>query len=217
MPEELAQVISIKKLKKDGSIDDDILNTVALKLMEDRLVIAPIDFINGICCLDSKYNYERLTGLQQSVEASISRLIASFKMLENYTVIGKLEFDFLHRIWPGEMSVFLREKGNDEHRLPLRMPRGRMCQDLINAVGKPLLFSPLMRSPEHLQYHKSTIVNTYRDSVDCILIIEEFCKDHTLPTVLDISGGDLQILNEGRISSEEIKSLYFLGKDDSAD
>jgi tRNA A37 threonylcarbamoyladenosine synthetase subunit TsaC/SUA5/YrdC len=217
MPEEKAQVISIKKLKKDGSIDDDILNTVAAKLVDDRLAIVPIDFINGICCLDNRQNLERLMALQQGVNVSISRLIASFKMLENYTVIGKLEFDFLHRIWPGEMSVFLKGKDCEEHRIPLRMPRGRMCQDLINVVGKPLIFCPLMKSSEHLQYHKTAILNTYRNTVDCILIIEEFCKDHTLPTVLDISGGDLIILNEGRISSEEIKSLYFLGKDDSAE
>ncbi|MBN1534980.1 MAG: Sua5/YciO/YrdC/YwlC family protein [Spirochaetes bacterium] len=217
MPEEKAQVISIKKLKKDGSIDNDILNTVTAKLMDDRLVIAPIDFINGICCIDNRHNYDRLMRLQQGVNASITRLIASFKMLESYTVISKLEFDFLHRIWPGEMSVFLKEKDHEEQRIPLRMPRGKMCQDMINAVEKPLLFSPLMKSQDHLQYHKSAIMNTYRDTVDCILIIEEFCKDHTLPTVLDISNGDLKILNEGRISSEEIKSLYFLGKDDSTE
>jgi len=37
-----------------------------------------------------------------------------------------------------------------------------------------------------------------------------------MPTVVDISGETLAILNEGRVSAEEIKSLYFLGKDDSA-
>ncbi len=209
-------IIKLKKLKKDGSIDREIMKTVADRIVEGGCVILPVDFINGVCCIDGGRRCDSLLNQWNDHLQSVSRLISSFKMLEDCAVIDKLEFDFLHRIWPGEMSVFLKDKGCSGHRIPMRMPKGRLSQELIDLAGKPLLFFPLMKSTSHLVYQKLSILNGFRDQVDMILIIEEFCKDHTLPTVLDISDGDLKILNEGRISSEEIKSLYFLGKDDSA-
>ena len=44
-----------------------------------------------------------------------------------------------------------------------------------------------------------------------MLIINEFNKNHSLPTINDVSCNQLHILNEGRVCAEEIKSLYFLG------
>ena len=49
----------------------------------------------------------------------------------------------------------------------------------------------------------------------CRLIVDEACKEHSLPSVIDITGGSVEVLYEGRVSTDEIKSLYFLGADDS--
>jgi tRNA A37 threonylcarbamoyladenosine synthetase subunit TsaC/SUA5/YrdC len=97
------------------------------------------------------------------------------------------------------------------------MPKSRLCQEIISAVDRPLLYAPLLKTRDHPVYQKNSILSHYRNLVDVIVLIDEFCKEHTLPTILDIRSNELKIINEGRISAEEIKSLYFLGKDDSAD
>lgn len=210
------EIIQIKKIKKDGSLDASLHAVIVARLEDNKTVILPVDYIYGICLLDTAENYHKLVHLNRESGGVICRLVSNFKMLEDFAVIGKLEFDFLHRIWPGEMVVYLNDKKTRDPHLPLRIPKGKSCQDIINSLERPLLFAPLMKATEHPLYQKSAIIGGYTDKVDCILAIDEFCKEHTLPTVLDIRNGELVIVNEGRISADEIKSLYFLGKDDSA-
>ena len=216
MLREMSKVITIKKLKKDGLVDTETLNSIITYLSENRIVIMPIDFIHGFACVDNGQNYDTLVHTIGVKSTMISRMISTFKMLEEMTVIGKLEFDFLHRIWPGEMLVYLKVKEREKtlNPIPIRMPKGRLCQEIIGSINKPLLFCPLSMDNDELVYQKKSIISHYKDTADLIVIIDEFCKEHTLPTVLDISNGDLKIINVGRISSEEIKSLYFLGRDD---
>jgi tRNA A37 threonylcarbamoyladenosine synthetase subunit TsaC/SUA5/YrdC len=212
----MSKVITIKKLKKDGLIDTENLNSIITYLSENRIIIMPIDFIHGFVCVDNGQNYDTLVHTIGVKSTLISRMVSTFKMLEGMTLIGKLEFDFLHRIWPGEMLVYLKVKESEKilNPIPIRMPKGRLCQEIIGSINKPLLFCPLCMDNDELVYQKKSIISQYKDTADLIVIIDEFCKEHTLPTVLDISNGDLKIINVGRISSEEIKSLYFLGRDD---
>ena len=217
MSRNTAEIIQLKKTKKDGLIDDAVHQSILSYLTKDKFAIVPVDFVYGISARDTNENYVQLLQLIESDKALIWRLIHNFKMMEELVSVGKHEFDFLHRIWPGEMVVYLEVKDTGLQHLPLRIPKSRLCQEIINNLDKPLLFAPLLKMEDRPLYQKSTIIDYYKNIVDCIVIIDEFCKEHTLPTILDLRNNELKIMNEGRISAEEIKSLYFLGKDDSAD
>ena len=209
------EIINVKKLKKDGFIDEETFRRVAKLLLNDKKIIMPIDFIYGVIALDVDDNLQKVTEIANASKKNIVHLISTFKMLDEIAIIDKLEFDFLHRIWPGEMVVHLQRRDVKNKTIPLQMPKGKLYQELINIINNPIIFIPLVKPNDHLIYQKKVLIENYNKKADCIFIIEEFCKDHTLPSVLDISNGTLEILNEGRISSDEIKSLYFLGKDDS--
>ncbi|MBN2159968.1 MAG: Sua5/YciO/YrdC/YwlC family protein [Spirochaetes bacterium] len=210
------EIITIKKLKKDGTIDAAIVGSVADFIKSMKTVIMPVDSIYGVVSLlDPKclQHVERLTGEK---EDRIVRMISSFKMLDEIANINKLEFDFLHRIWPGELIVFVEDLKAISKSIPVRMPKGKYQQEIIDHVGRPLVYTSLLYSAGKPLYRKKDIIASFEGKADCVFIIEEFCKEHSLPSVVDISKGTLDIINEGRISAEELKSLYFLGKDDSA-
>ena len=59
-------------------------------------------------------------------------------------------------------------------------------------------------------FNEKDIPKKFRD-ICSVLVISEFNKNHSLPTLIDVSSEKLNIINEGRVSAEEIKSLYFLG------
>jgi tRNA A37 threonylcarbamoyladenosine synthetase subunit TsaC/SUA5/YrdC len=209
------ETISIKKLKKDGTIDSSITRSLSEMIKSGKTVLMPVDAIYGIVCLDDHRNREIIELITGDSDAHIVRMVSSFKMLNEISNIDKLEFDFLHRIWPGELIVYVEDISVKGKAIPVRMPRSKYQQDIIDHVGKPCLYSALLDQDIKPMYRKKDFIESLVGRLDCLLIIDEFCKEHTLPSVVDISKGTLTIINEGRVSTEEIKSLYFLGKDDS--
>lgn len=208
------EIISIKKLKKDGTIDMSITRSLSEMIKGGKTALMPVDAIYGLVCLDEPGHRDLLERLTGDTEDQMVRMISSFKMLNDIASIDKLEFDFLHRIWPGELIVYVEDKSARGKSIPVRMPRSKYQQDIIDHVGKPCLYAAMLDNDQKPLFRKKEIISVLDGKIDCLLIIDEFCKEHTLPSVVDISKGTLNIINEGRVSTEEIKSLYFLGKDD---
>jgi len=209
------EIITVKKLKKDGNLDRSITRKVADSLARGNTVLMPVDAIYGIISLMEPRSMSAVSKVTSEKEENLVRMISSFKMLNEIAAIDKLEFDFLHRIWPGELIVHVRDIGHKNRSIPVRMPKSKYQQEIIDHVGQPLVFSNLYNSNRSIIYRKKDFISILDGKIGLMLIIDEFCKEHTLPSVVNISEGDLMIINEGKVSAEEIKSLYFLGKDDS--
>lgn len=209
------EILAVKKLKKDGNLDRSITRRVADFIGRGNIVLMPVDAIYGIVSLNEPRMISAVSKLTSEKEENLVRMISSFKMLNDIAAIDKMEFDFLHRIWPGELIVHVRDLLHKNRSIPVRMPKSKYQQEIIDHVGRSLVFSNLYGSNHDIVYKKKDLVNVLEGKVGLMLIIDEFCKEHTLPSVVSISTGDLLIINEGKVSADEIKSLYFLGKDDS--
>ncbi|HOO73444.1 MAG TPA: Sua5/YciO/YrdC/YwlC family protein [Spirochaetota bacterium] len=205
-----SEIIELKKLKKDGSLDSRVFRILSGALKKGQFVAIPVDGIYGMAASYDDDSLDTICKVTGQENHHIERLVSSFKMLDLIAEIDKLEFDFLHRIWPGEIVVRLEKHANRTQTVAVRMPKSKYVEDLINVIETPLYFTP---GGGHV-YKKNDVIKRFKDKCDYLVIINEFCKDHNEPSIVDISGGSLEILNEGRISAEEIKSLYFLGKDD---
>ncbi len=209
-------IITLKRLKKDGTLDASVSERIAEMLRAGKPVVAPVDFMYGFLSKDRR-TVRELVKRRGEVRSSESVcIISSFKMLDNVASIGKFEFDFLHRIWPGEITVVMKSAVKKDRSVMVRMPRSHYTQDIIERTGIPLFYVPLVDSRNASVYRRKDIVSSLDGKIDLMLIIDELCREHTPPSIIDISGGSLEILSEGRVSAEEIKSLYFLGKDDQA-
>jgi tRNA A37 threonylcarbamoyladenosine synthetase subunit TsaC/SUA5/YrdC len=210
------EILTLKKLKKDGSIDPAVTSRIAQSLRLGRTVLMPVVSIYGIVSVNEDKTREIIDRANGNKDNSIIRMISSFKMLDELASVTKMEYDFLHRIWPGELVVMMKHIFSGSSVIPVCMPRGKFKQDIIEQAGSPLHYAPLLDVEHRPVFRKKDMIAMLDGRIDTMLIIDEFCKEHGLPTVLDISGGSISIVNEGRVSAEEIKSLYFLGKDDSA-
>jgi tRNA A37 threonylcarbamoyladenosine synthetase subunit TsaC/SUA5/YrdC len=210
------EILSIKKLKKDGSIDAGIIRSIAQSLAKHKTVLMPVDSIYGIVSTQEEKTRGAIEHVNGHRDNSVIWMISSFKMLDELAAVSKMEYDFLHRIWPGELIVIMKDIAGGPRAIPVCMPRGKFKQEIIEQVGQPLLYTPLLGRDGKPVYRKKDLVDILSGKIDMLLIIDEFCKEHGLPTIVDISRGSLAIVNEGRVSSEELKSLYFLGKDDAA-
>lgn len=215
-----SELIIIKKLKKDGSINDEAIKSVSDCILRGEVAILPVDNIYAAVGIVSPKTEEKMIRILKIHKKKFGRLISSFKMLVDLAVYSKTDYDFLNRIWPGEIMVILKKKDyiSTKDTIAIRFPRSKYMQSIIGNVDAPLIFSNLYsgitKSP---QYKKNNIINIYKDRADLILIIDELCRSHPLTSLIDISESKLNILRGGKVSADEIKSLYFLGRDSSID
>jgi tRNA threonylcarbamoyl adenosine modification protein (Sua5/YciO/YrdC/YwlC family) len=210
-------VINIKRLKKDGSVSDAIIKRISACLKDGRIVIMPVDNIYAAVALAAPDMEKKLSKTLRRVKKRFVRLISSFKMLDDLALFNKNDYDFLNRIWPGEVTVIFRRKQSpDAHdTMAVRYPRSKFLLSLINELERPLIFANLYKGITRAQvYRKNDIISSFKDSADLILVVDELCRRHPACSLIDISGLSLRILREGKVPSEEIKSLYFLGTAD---
>ncbi len=216
MPLKEHEIIVLKKLKKDGSIEESIIEKAASILRSGGMVVMPVDNIYGIVGMATPEMEKKISKLIGKPNKRFVRLIANYRNLDEIARIDKFQFDFLHRLWPGEVTVILPKKNDytKQEEIAVRIPRNKLLSLLLEYMDHPLIYSSAFRKTRKIYYKKDEIINAYRDRVDLILIIEELCKRHPEPTIINVSKEKLKIVREGKVHVEEIKSLYFLGKDD---
>jgi tRNA A37 threonylcarbamoyladenosine synthetase subunit TsaC/SUA5/YrdC len=211
------ETVIIKKVKKDGSVDEAIISQLIKALDSEKISVLPIDGIYGCVSIPGSGAIQKVSKLFENSgrgRPDEEILISSFKMLETIIHPDKWTFDFLHRLWPGELIMNTMTAGLQPEKISIRMPRSKFCHEIIEQIGKPLRYIPLNNGGKKV-FRKKNILDFAEGKADHILIIEEFCKQHASPTIVDITDGKMSIIKEGRIPGEEIKSLYFLGQDDS--
>ena len=201
----------VKKLKKDGSIPSTSVENIIRSLKSGELVIMPIDSVYGIVGLMRDDIIYEIINLSGGLRDNIEIIISNFKMLEGMAIVDKFTYNFLKRVWPGEVIVQLKNREClPESNLFMRMPRHKYILDIVNGVGMPVVYIPARSSVRKMIRSDRDILKRFKD-VCSILLISEFNKNHSMPTLIDVSCDKLNIINEGRVSAEEIKSLYFLG------
>lgn len=206
----MSEIISIKKIKKDGSIDLDITKKIVELLREDKVLILPIDGIYGFLAVDNDTTRKKMKKLPVDSENFV-HLVSSYSMLDKLTVLTKRQFDFLHRIWPDEVDVILptSESVKNEY-MQIRFPRYKFIRDILAKIKEPLIFYNTKKRSGKQYFKRSELRVKFKDFVDALIIIDEWCKSHPESTLIDLRGDELKFLRKGRVSVDEIKSLYFL-------
>ena len=211
-----AELIVVKGLHRDGSIDKKYIERISSAIVIGGIVVMPTDSVYALVGLDTPQAQKSILELTHRTDSNLVRMISSFKMLDQIAVISKYDYDFLNRIWPGKVSVAL-QKGGDiqgDQLISVRFPNPRFFIDIIEDAGKPLILSNAINGSGAYIFDKTDIIETYKNSVDMIVIVEELCGMHPLCTHIDISQNNLNVISKGKISQEEISSLYYIGKDD---
>ncbi len=207
------QLLLIKKLKKDGSIDKDFANVIFKNLDAGKIIVFPIDGIYGLL---SVYSDDNISDSEKNIKENGLKIapviILNFNLIEQSALINKKDYDFLRRIWPYEINVKLN--GNINNNFPdvvtARIPRYQFIQDILNDLAKPLVFYPFIINDKKTIFKKKEIIEKFESKCELIVYLNEWSRAHIRPTLIDITSDKLVILEKGKTSVEEIQSLFFL-------
>lgn len=205
-----AEIITVKHLKKDGSLDDAIVASLVKCFKSGGTVLLPVDGVYVVAGINEPHVCSKLEMFSENSDGSIF-LLNSFALLDQLACYSKSDYDFLRRVWPGEINVLLDSRCASGASVVVRMPKTRFVTSVLHEVNKPVTVFNLYknRSSFSLYHKKNELIEQYGSKVDMILVVEEWCRNIPLSTTIDIRGG-LSIIRQGRTSYDEIQSLYFL-------
>jgi tRNA A37 threonylcarbamoyladenosine synthetase subunit TsaC/SUA5/YrdC len=220
----MSEIIIIKKISKNGQISESYHKLIVKAFLQGKIIVIPIDGVYVIATIYSKKNYKLLKKLPIFTD-DVVLSVSNFTMLEKYVRISKQDHDFLHRIWPGHVTVILESNNNNYYydtMVNTIMPNSHYIKNIIEEINQPVIYMNILKTNGKAHNTKSELHQAFSDYVDLLVIIDQNNHDsnnlnHNTKlnnTKIDIRNNELKILQEGKVFSEEITSLYFLGADD---
>ncbi|HNX58130.1 MAG TPA: Sua5/YciO/YrdC/YwlC family protein [Spirochaetota bacterium] len=201
----MSNLISIKHLKKDGTADSRMFLPVIDALVEGEKVIIPVDGIHGVARIPNKKTIKSIHDILPEY------VVSDFQPLSRLISISKKEYDFLKRIWPDEITVIMASSEELSSSVHARIPYSPVSHEIVQQSGGIVEFFPLINAKGKILTTLCEIERQMHDKIKTGLIVEEWCKKHPLPTLIDIRMNRLHLVRQGRVSIEDISSLYFLG------
>lgn len=205
----MSQELKVDKVDKHGNINMLAISSIIQYLQEDKCIILPVDGIYSTAAKLSEENYHKF--LEMGMD-NILVMVKDFKQLEKYSSLRKREYDFLHRLWPDDVYVRLHSnfQGGIETDFFFYIPKTVYLIDILRNVDQPVMCSFRHNDKQKPYFTEQDIKEQYSDIADTMLIINQYCKEHLSPTLIDIRNERIQIVSKGRVDDEDIKSLYYL-------
>lgn len=145
----------------------------------------------------------------------IHAIVSDLEMANRYGDVNEMALALASAYMPGPLTLVLRKrsgvdiamcKGRDE--FAFRMPAHRFCIDLARDFGKPYTTTSANIAGAAAGRSVQEILTQLgeRASVIDLVIDAGELPEREPSTIVDVSGGDIQILREGAIPAREILS-----------
>jgi len=178
-------------------------------LENDGVIIIPTDSVYALAChMNSQKAVDRICKLRglDPVKANLTFMCDSVATLAAYAApISNQSFRLIKRNIPGPFTFILKSNNevpklfkNKKRTIGARIPDHVFIQDLVSALGSPLMTSSLKLDDD--EFHESDV-----DEIDELwgkrvdAIVESGIVPNVETAIVDLSGGDIEVIREGNL------------------
>lgn len=150
------------------------------------------------------------TGL---VGKPISVVVADMEMAKKYVEINSTQEKTIHNLLPGPYTLILKDKNklakgvaSSTKTLGIRITKNKRLQEVVKELGRPITATSAMLYGTTLPYSLGFLKKLSKDKRALIdLVIDEGKLADNLPsTIMDISGGEIVMLERDKLTSGSV-------------
>lgn len=142
---------------------------------------------------------------------AITLMVANKQDIENYAYISEDAKKIISKFMPGMLTLVFKKKEcvdsmmtNGKETIGIRIPDSDFVLSLLKEAG------PMLVTSANLSNHPNTtsteeVLQQLDGRID--LIVDGKTEDSIASTVIDVSGKDIKILREGKISQKDIEEV----------
>ncbi len=182
------------------------LKRVVEALERDGIVIYPTDSVYAFgCSLRSAKAVERLRRLRGRSEAPLTVVFHDIAQVAEYCRVDNTTFRILKRNLPGPFTFLLPassrvpDKALERRRtIGIRIPAHPVARAVVEALGCPMITASVKDDDEVVEYTTDPELIEERYGREVSLVIDGGMGDNVPTTVVDLTGGEPEIVREGR-------------------
>ena len=185
------------------------------KALEKHGVIAfPTETVMGLGVFYDDFEaYEKLNRVKQRREDKpYTMMLGNENNISKYAIIDDRAEALIKAFMPGSITLLLKAKENvpayvthGTGIIGVRVPNMPDIQEMLKALGKPLLVPSANKAGEKPAFDSVEVKNIFQDEVD--YIVEGKCVGGVASTIVDLTQSEVKIVREGPISEEMIRSV----------
>ncbi|KKQ01869.1 MAG: Sua5/YciO/YrdC/YwlC family protein [Candidatus Roizmanbacteria bacterium GW2011_GWA2_36_23] len=201
--------MEIIKVKLTGQ--SEVIKKSVKVLKEGGLVLFPSDTVYGLL-VDARNQkaVEKLILFKNRPPGKpISVFVADFDMMKDYVYISKKNLNLLNQILPGQFTIILNSKHNNDKLLEsekgtlgVRIPDYQLIKLLLIEFASPITATSANLSGRPPHYNISALLNelpkTKKDLIDLIVDAGKLPRNKP-STVLDLTAVKIKIIRQGDI------------------
>ena len=182
------------------------LKRVVEALERDGIVIYPTDSVYAFgCSLRSAKAVERLRRLRGRSDAPLTVVFHDIAQVAEYCRVDNTTFRILKRNLPGPFTFLLPassrvpDKALERRRtIGIRIPAHPVARAVVEALGGPMITASVKDDDEVVEYTTDPELIEERYGREVSLVIDGGMGDNVPTTVVDLTGGEPEIVREGR-------------------
>ena len=181
------------------------LQRVVDALERDEIIIYPTDSVYAFgCSLRSPKAIERLRRIRGKSEEKFTVVFENIAQVAEYCRVDNAVFRILKRNLPGPFTFVLAasaripDKALERRRtIGVRIPANAVARAVVSALGCPLVTASVREDGE-AEYTTDPELIHERYGREVSLVIDGGTGDCVPTTVVDLTGGEPEVLREGR-------------------
>ena len=179
-------------------------------LQKGGLIAFPTETVFGFgVVFDDENAYKRLIQVKKRPPDQPFTLMCADKMdLDEYADIDERARKLINAFMPGQFTIIVKAKEclpkwvvSKEGNVGIRIPDYPIIQNLIRAVGKPLLVPSANRHGEPPLTTSDEVYQVFKDEVDAVVEGESISN---IPSTIVLIDREIKIIREGYITKEDI-------------
>lgn len=181
------------------------LQRVVDVLERDGIVIYPTDSVYAFgCSLRSPRAIDRLRRIRGKSSGELAVVFESIAQIAEYCRVDNAAFRILKRNLPGPFTFVLAassrvpDKALERRQtIGVRIPANAVARAVVSALGCPLVTASV-REDDEAEYTTDPELIHERYGREVSLVIDGGTGDCVPTTVVDLTGGEPEVLREGR-------------------
>lgn len=194
-------------------ISKEELAIVCDVVQHQGVVAFPTETVYGLGVqFGSKEALEKLMEAKdRDYSKAITLMLADKKDIEKYAYVSTDDQKIIDAFMPGMITIVFKKKNyvdpvmtNGKETIGIRIPDSEYVLSLLQQAG------PMLVTSANLSNHPNTtttleVLEQLDGRID--LVVDGKTSDSIASTVVDVSGSDIKILREGKITKKEIEEI----------
>ncbi len=189
--------------------NEKVLEQIVDVLKQGGIIIYPTDTVYGLGCdITNQKAIERVAQLRgvKADKANFSFICYDLSHIADFIKpIDNSTFRVLKKALPGPFTFIFNANNNvpkllssKKKTVGIRVPDNNIARQIVKMLGNPILSTSIHDEDEILEYttDPELIFEKYEDKVD--LVIDGGYGDNQASTVIDCTGGEFEVIREGK-------------------